>query len=476
MSSAQQNRGVSRRQHLREQKQIPRLAWNDNLLERATLGLLILATAIATTASTISGQALPKGDSASLRLGALYALVAQRSPRLAIARASVRAAEARVPGARRPPDPLFQLGIMNRQLPSLAPMEVLGMTQLQVMQMVPVAGKLRLAGVAAAAQASAARERAADVSWQLRSDVAMAFFDLYQTDRSIEVAGGTRRLLQDIAKTAQTMYAVGDGRQADVLKANVEITRMNEDLVRMHSMRTAMVSRIGGLLDQDISTLASPELPPFPSELPSLDSLQHLAELNRPIIRASREDVRAADASLTLARREIWPDLQIGVQYAQQGGSMGEQRMASLMIGATLPVFARSRQLAMREEAEAMKAMAVSEIAEMRAQTRARVAEVYANVIRARSLTVLYESTILPQARAAVTSSLAAYRVGQVNLMTLLDDQMTVNRYQQDLFALEGEEGKALAELEMLVGRQLVDVNATRAAVTTPSPESGRTR
>ena len=438
--------------------------------------LMIVLFGAASTA--LRAQTLPRGDSASLRLGTLYALVAQRSPRLAIARAAVRAAEAREPAARRPPDPQFQLGIMNRQLPSLAPMEVLGMTQLQVMQMVPVAGKLALAGDAAAARASAARERAEDVAWQLRSDVAMAFFDLYQTDRSIGVAIITQRLLKDIAKTAQTMYAVGNGRQADVLKANVEIARMNEDLVRMHSMRTAMVSRIGGLLDQETdSTLASPELPAFPSELPSLDSLRHLAELNRPMLRAGREDVRASDVSLRLARREIWPDLEIGLQYAQQGRSMGEERMASLMIGATLPVFARSRQLAMREEAEAMKAMAVSEIAEMRAETRARVAEVYANLSRARNLTALYESTILPQARAAVTSSLAAYRVGQVNLMTLLDDQMTVNRYQQDLFAVEADEGKALAELETLTGTQLVDVNATRAA-TTPSagPRTGRAR
>ena len=382
-----------------------------------------------------------------------------------------------MPSARRPPDPQFQLGIMNRQLPSLAPMEVLGMTQLQVMQMVPVAGKLGLAGEAASAQLSAARERAEDVSWQLRSDVAMAFFDLYQTDRSIEVASATQRLLQDIAKTAQTMYAVGDGRQANVLKANVEIARMNEDLLRMHSMRTAMVSRIGGLVNEEIaSTLASPELPPFPSELPSLDSLQRLAELHRPMIRAGREDIRAADASLRLARREIWPDLQIGVQYAQQRGSMRAERMASFMIGATLPVFARNRQLAMREEAEAMKAMAIAEIAEMRAQTRARVAELYANLVRARNLTALYGSTILPQARAAVTSSLAAYRVGQVNLMTLLDDQMTVNRYQQDLFTLEADEGRALAELEMLVGQQLVDVNASRAAMTSPSTGFGMGR
>jgi hypothetical protein len=39
--------------------------------------------------------------------------------------------------------------------------------------------------------------------------------------------------------------------------------------------------------------------------------------------------------------------------------------------------------------------------------------------------------------------------------MTLLDDQMTVNRYRQDLYALEAQRGQALAELEMILGRPL---------------------
>ena len=74
--------------------------------------------------------------------------------------ALVRAAQARVPGATRPPDPQLQLGFMNYALAGLAPMATLGMTQLQLMQMVPLGGKLALAGRVAGAQASATGERA----------------------------------------------------------------------------------------------------------------------------------------------------------------------------------------------------------------------------------------------------------------------------------------------------------------------------
>jgi outer membrane protein, heavy metal efflux system len=416
---------------------------------------------LAAQASVLERDALPRGDAATLRLATLYALVGARSPQLEAARALARAADARVPGARRPPDPQLQFGFMNRALPSLAPMDPLGMTQLQLMQMVPVAGKLSLAGRVAGAQAMAAGERAEDVRWEVRSRVAMAFYELYATDRALSVAIESRRLLQDIAKTAQTMYTVGDGRQPDVLKAQVEVARMTEDIVRMRTMRVVATAMLAGLVNAiPDSTLASPELPLFPTQLPPLDSLQRLAEQNRPMIRAGIAEVRAADAGAKLATREIWPDLQVGVQYGQRNGPMGTERMGSLMIGASLPVFARSRQLKMREEAEAMKAMAVADLSAMRALTRARVAELYANVVRARNLADLFRASVLPQSRAAVTSSLASYRAGQVNLMTLLDNQMTVNSYQQELFALDAEQGKAIAELEMLIGRELFDVDA----------------
>ena len=110
-----------------------------------------------------------------------------------------------------------------------------------------------------------------------------------------------------------------------------------------------------------------------------------------------------------------------------------------------------------------MRTMAAADLTAMRAETAGRVAAAYADWRRARNLADLYRSTILPQSQVTITSSLAAYRVGDVNFMTLLDNQMTLNRYQQELFALVAEQGKAIAELEMLVGRELFDPNAVAA-------------
>jgi len=427
---------------------------------RAALMTAALVGVPALSPVALGAQAAPAPPPRRLLLGDLYRDVRRESPRAEAARALARAARARVPSAKLPPDPELQLGFMNYTLPGLEPMDVLGMTQLQLMQMVPVAGKLGLSGRVATAQAAAQAERARDVEWELRSDAAMAFYDVYQTDQRLAVARETLRLLQDIRKTAEAMYRVGEGRQTDVLRAQVEVARMVEDTVRMTTMRTGMAARLNVLLDRAADApVGSPALPAFPDSVPQLASLVALAETGRPMVRAGERELKAAEAQATLARREIWPDLTVGVQYGQRAGEMGTERMGSLMMGATVPVFARSRQLRMREEASAMRQMAVADVAAMRADTRGRVTEAYASLVRARNLTSLYRTTVIPQAEATVTSALAAYRVGGVDFMTLLDDRMTVNNYRQELFALEADQGKAWADLEMLLGRELFDAN-----------------
>lgn len=419
----------------------------------ALLAAVFGVLALAAPASSLRAQDLVLGD--------LYRDVTHASPRADAARAMARAARARVAQAKLPPDPALQFGVMNYALPGLRPMDALGMTQLQLMQMLPVAGKLQLAGRVADAQASAAAMRATNVDWELRSEAARSFYELYATERALVIARQALRTLQNISATTQSMYRVGEGRQADVLRAQVEIARMVEDTIRMRAERTAMTARLNGLLYRAPETeLASPVLPRFPSSVPPLDSLERLAPDSRPLVRAAADEVEAARSSERLARREIWPDLQLGAQYGRQT-SQGGERMGSVMIGATLPIFARSRQLRMREEAAAMRQAASGDLAAMIVETRTMLTVAYADLGQARRLTALYRTTVLPQANAVVGSALAAYRVGSVDFMTLLDNQMAAYRYGRELATLEADEGKAWAELERLTGRELLDPSST---------------
>lgn len=274
----------------------------------------------------------------------------------------------------------------------------------------------------------------------------------------------TQGLLRDIGSTARTMYSVGQGRQADVLRAQVEVDRMTEELARMRAMRGAATARLNALLNQPSETpISSPLLPQFPRDLALPDSLERLALSGRPMLAAGALDVKAAAATELRARREIWPDLQLGAIYGQRPMASGTDRMVSFMLGFSVPLWAGRRQFRMRDETEAMRRAAEADLAAMRAETRGRLGEVLASIRRSRELRTLYQSSILPQALATVTSTFSSYRVGEVDLPMLLDAQMTVNRYRQQVFQLQAEEGVALAELEMLLGRALYDPALTES-------------
>src|SRR6476661_10298715 len=122
---------------------------------RAILRLLAAAIVVALALLMPVSCAVAQTPASVTWLGDLYARVQRSNPRIDAAQQLVRAALARVPGAKRPPDPQLQLGFMNYTLPGLAPMPTLGMTQLQLMQMLPLGGKLHSAGIAPDAQASA---------------------------------------------------------------------------------------------------------------------------------------------------------------------------------------------------------------------------------------------------------------------------------------------------------------------------------
>ena len=410
-------------------------------------------------------------DTPSLKLEGLLNEATARNQRIAAAGSLADAADARVKSASRPPDPQLQVGLMNYGLGDLKPMPVIGMQQLQVMQMLPLGGKLRLAGRAASASADAERARASAVVWTVRRDVSSAFYDIYQTDRALDVAQQALRSLEDISRTSQAMYRVGQAQQVDVLRANVETARMAEDTIRMRSMRTALVARLNALLNRADSASVGPAiLPLFPSTLPSLESLISIANERSPMIRSGVATLEQASADNKRAVRELWPDLQLGIQLGRQGGPMGTEWMGSLMVGASIPIFARSRQLPMRKEYQAMKRMASADLEQMRADNRWQISEAYADLQRARNLQALYGSTIIPQADAAAASAFASYRVGTVNFMTLLEDRMTVRRYQQSLHELEASEGKAWADLEMLLGANLIAHSDTAAVPTGVTP------
>lgn len=394
-----------------------------------------------------------QGPADTLRLADALLLARRANPMLAAARAEAVAAAARIGPAGALPDPELQLGLMNRMAGDFgSTADPMTMNQLQVMEMLPWPGKLGHARAAARHAAAAQGASAAEQERMLAARVRMAYYDVAYADRAVTVMRRTLELLRNDRDVATQMYATGAAAQQDALRAQVEVARMSEELTRMGQERLAGAVRLNALLGRPATdNIAALELPDSTTGvLAPLDSLLAWALAARPALDAGRERLAAADASLAGARLEILPDLRLGFAYQQRPAFPA---MMSVMIGVNVPLFAGARQLAARREMTALRDMSAAELADLRNETAAQVVELRARAEQDQNLARLYRGSVLPQAQAAAAAALAGYRVGRVTFMQLVDDQMTVNRYETERYRLVADYQQALGELEALAGR-----------------------
>lgn len=421
----------------------------------AVLALLLVA------AVPCAAGAQAPGD--TLDLAAAIAAARTHNPRIAGAAAEVAAAGARIGPAGAWADPTLTLGAMNYMLPGLSPRrDPMSMNQLTVMQMLPVNGALGSRRDAARADsARLAYERDA-LGIEIEHEVRTRYLELYHTDRALETLARTLGALRDLAAIASAMYAVGTVTQADVVRAQMAITRMHQQIADTELQRYAAAAALNALMgrpgESPVVLRASGATEAHGGELhaldlpgpPSLDALVALADAGNPELAGLRAALTGARAAETAARRMRFPDVGVGLSYGQR---FGMNDMLSAMVTVSVPVFARSRQQPWREEALAMRTVSEERLRAARLAIRSGLATARAEAETARGQVALYRGTLVPQAEASYEASLAAYRVGRVDFLTVLDARMALLMYEHDIHRFEAMYGGAVADLDRLVGR-----------------------
>jgi len=406
------------------------------------------------TAVVVAALAVPVLASAqgtdTLRLAQVIATAREANPMLAAVRLRADAAAERVPQAGAWADPMLSVGLMNRPIAGFDSDQPMTMNTVQLTQRFPWPGTLGFAGERARNLAEADRFEVDEAERSLVARIEGLYYRLAFMDRAIGVMDRTRGLLRDFFQVSRARYSVGQGLQQDVLQAQVAIARMTEDITVMEQDRVAMAARLNALLGRPATVpIGALELPLPGDSLPAVDALMQTAKARRPALLAAAARVRAAEAGYRAARRRLYPDVSVTLAYAARPQF---DNFVTLMAGVSIPLWAGARQLPMRREMQAMHAMEEARALDLYNETFARLAELRAQAERARNLSALYATAVLPQARAAVEAALSAYRVGRLEYTTLVQNEMTVNRYEIEVVRLAAEFRQARAQIEALLG------------------------
>jgi outer membrane protein TolC len=444
------------------------------------------AAGVATAWPVLAGaqvSRLPGADTtvrtAGNELDSLVRLAAENSPAVRAAVARAEAARARVGPSGARPDPMFMAGVQNLPLTEPGFSDEMTMKMVGLGQTFPYPGKLSLRTRAAEHELRSAQAQLRGARLQVEESVERAYYDLSYLDRALEIVERNQRLLVDFMKVTEARYGVGTGGQEEVLRVRVEAARLGEEAVELAEQRRAVLAQLNAVLDRPSDTpVAAPAIPrrvaraavadsaheirfvsaalgarAADSPLPPLETLQTLAIQNNPLLRAHEAMIAAQATRVELARKEHLPDFDVSLSYGQRSGFSD---MVSAQVSIPLPVQRGRKQDLLVAEARSELAALHAEHDEQVNALRADVARLHAELERDRAQLALYVKAIIPQGRAALTSATAGYQVGRADFLTLLDAQATLFTYETTYFRVLSNFARTLAELERIVGEEIV--------------------
>ena len=385
---------------------------------------------------------------------------ATSNPDIQAARNEFEAAQQRVAPAGALDDPMLEAGIVDLPTGSLRfNREDMTQKMIGLSQRIPFPGKRALREAVAEREADARRFAYQEVVNRISRDVKLAYFGLALTRESVRLTEKNKGVLEQFLATAESRYAVGQATQADVLKAQTQVAKMTDELLKLAREQRNMEAELNRALGRDDERQTPPfELPVLRTVSTSLDDMRAQAHNSRPQLQSLQSAVTRNDKAVELARKEYFPDFDVKLSYGQRDRTpMGERRddMISFTVAINLPVWRKQKVEPRVLEAIAMRDQATSMVRALQNEITARLRQEIASQEQSFKSARLYENVVLPQARLTVESSLVAYQVSRVDFFTLLDNQMTVFNYEIAYVGAVVSQAKALAEIEFAIGKEL---------------------
>lgn len=372
-----------------------------------TRRILLALTAAAATLPVFAQQGIP------LTLAEAEDLALAAEPGQQAMRARAAALEERAVVAGKLPDPMLRLGLNNFPIES-GGFRTEGMTHAAVgLQQAFPAGKTRFHkarqfDLLAAAMSENADTRGRNVLTAARR----AWLDLFYWERARRLVSESRPLFDDLVTVTRSLYSVGRKNQQDVLRAELELSRLDDRLIDIERQRSGARAALSEWIGDHAGRPVALKLPKW-DQLPPLESLEGTLP-DHPALRAADARVQALNAGVDVAKQRSRPGWALNLGYSYREGMLpsGEPRsdFISLGVSVDLPFFSKksvdstlSAALQERSAAESSRDQLLRALQSQLAVEHARWQEL------TRRLT-LYDTRILRQAADNAEASMLAYQ------------------------------------------------------------------
>jgi len=398
-------------------------------------------------------------DSESLNVNRLVEEALQNNPEILAAKMKWEVYKEKVPQASALEDPMLGFGVISLPTDFSFRKEDMTMKELSLSQKFPFPGKRPLMKEMAEKEAEAVYTEIQGKINQVIKDVASSYYELSLVYRATEVIQRNKEIFETFAKIAETRYSVGEGIQQDVIKAHVEVSKMVDELIMLGQRKRALEAKLNALLSRPPEgSMGAPEEVVFRPFSLSIEELQKMALDMNPTLKGMKKMIEMKPKAYELAKKEYYPDFNFRFAYGQRdNGPEGMKRrdMLTGMIEINIPIFYKSKQDRKVAEVKADIQVAEAQYQAMKNEVLFMITDMASMIHRVEKQIELYKTGIIPQASLQISSAMSAYRVNKADFMTLLDSQMTLNKYELEYHQALTEYEKNIATLGAVIGKQL---------------------
>ncbi len=316
-------------------------------------------------------------------------------------------------------------------------------------QDIPYPGKRDLRARVAEHEADSMEAQTDSVRRMVVGSLKMVYFRLAYIQQTLGVLQKSDELLNQVQGASEARYRVGQGNQQDVLKAQLQHTKILQQIAHHHQEEGQLEAQIKQLLGrpQDSVDIVAETLAMRSLSFSAPELLQKVSQQN-PDVRSKQASIQRQETQVELAHKNFRPDFNIQYNYQHTNGDTRDYYMATF--GIRLPN--RSRQKAELAEAQQNQERARRELDSESQRVLSEVQQQYVRAKTSEDQLKIYSDGLIPQSEATFRSALSAYQSNRQDFESLLSSFLDVLNLDLEYRSELVEHESALAELERLTG------------------------
>jgi len=359
------------------------------------------------------------------RLATIVRLALARNPDIAESDARARASQARARAAARLPDVELKYEQWGVPLARPAALDQANTLMLGVRQTFPAWGTRDARQRAAAEQSGGVADMASAQRQDIMAQVRRAYAAYYRADQELRLHLEHAGLTSRIVELAKLNQRTGHGSLQDVLRLELELTRVHADVAAIERERRSSRALLNALMDRALDAPLGP-----PEDLtialrvagdPDVATLESSVDARRPEIDRAARAVRRSQALLEGVRREArFPELMVGVDYWYMPAVPDFHQAYGVMVAINLPWLSPGRR---DEEREAEETLAADRhgLESARNAVRYQLRDAVARVDSAKQAFTIVDQELLVQAQRSLEAAQADYAAGRGDAAGILD-------------------------------------------------------